>query len=63
MKRVTENLNKIDREKLYDTNEAIDLLIECQPVKFDQTIDIAINLLFIKLINMYIRLKNMLKSQ
>ncbi len=44
MKRVIENLNKIDREKLYDTNEAIDLLISCQPVKFDQTVDIAINL-------------------
>ena len=44
MKRVTENLNKVDRDKFYNTDEAIDLLISCQPVKFDQTIDIAINL-------------------
>jgi len=44
MKRVVENLNKVDREKFYDTSEAIDLMISCQPVKFDQTVDISINL-------------------
>ena len=41
---IIENLNKVDREKNYDTSEAIDLLISCQPVKFDQTVDISINL-------------------
>ena len=41
---MTENLNKVDREKFYETNEAINLLISCQPVKFDQTIDLAVNL-------------------
>ena len=44
MKRVIENSNKVDREKFYDTSEAIDLMISCQPVKFDQTVDISINL-------------------
>ena len=44
MKRVVGNLNKVDREKFYDTSEAIDLMISCQPVKFDQTVDISINL-------------------
>ena len=44
MKRVSENLNKVDRDKLYDVNEAIDLLVSCKHVQFDQTIDIAVNL-------------------
>ena len=38
------NLKMIDRDKSYNSTDAIDLLISCQPVKFDQTIDVAINL-------------------
>ena len=35
---------KIDREKVYDATEAFTLLKEVSSVKFDETIDVAINL-------------------
>ena len=38
------NLKMVDRDKLYSSSEAVDLLLSCEPVKFDQSIDIAINL-------------------
>ena len=38
------NLKLIDRDKLYSSDEAVDLLMSCEKVKFDQSVDIAINL-------------------
>ena len=38
------NLKLVDRDKLYDSKEAIDLLLSCESVKFDQSVDVAINL-------------------
>lgn len=38
------NLKMVDRDKLYSSNDAINLLMSCEPVKFDQSIDLAINL-------------------
>lgn len=35
---------KIDREKIYDASEAFALLKEVSSVKFDETVDVAINL-------------------
>ena len=35
---------KIDREKVYDATEAFSLLKEVSSVKFDETVDVAINL-------------------
>ncbi len=35
---------KIDREKVYDATEALSLLKEVSSVKFDETVDVAINL-------------------
>ncbi len=43
-KRYTENLNKVDSEKKYGLNEAIELLEGTVKAKFDETLDIAINL-------------------
>ena len=45
MSKVKENnLKMVDRDKLYTSSEAVDLLLSCEPVKFDQSVDIAINL-------------------
>ena len=44
MKRVSENLKLVDREKKYTPDEAIDILICSKSPKFDETIDLAINL-------------------
>ena len=38
------NLKLIDRDKLYSSDEAVKLLMSCEKVKFDQSIDVAINL-------------------
>ena len=38
------NLKLIDRDSLYSSDEAVDLLMSCEKVKFDQSIDLAINL-------------------
>ena len=38
------NLKLIDRDRLYSSKEAIDLLVSCEPVKFDQSVDVAVNL-------------------
>ncbi|MAV65063.1 MAG: 50S ribosomal protein L1 [Candidatus Marinimicrobia bacterium] len=44
MKRVKENIKKIDKDKLYSLEDALDLLMSCNHPNFDQTIDVAINL-------------------
>jgi len=44
MKRAKKNLEMINRDKNYTADEAIDLLLSCNQVKFDQTIDLTINL-------------------
>ena len=38
------NLKLVDRDKLYSSKDAIDLLLSCESVKFDQSVDVAINL-------------------
>ena len=38
------NLKMVDRDKLYSSDDAVKLLTACEPVKFDQSIDIAVNL-------------------
>ena len=38
------NLKMVDRDKLYSSDDAVKLLTTCEPVKFDQSIDIAVNL-------------------
>ena len=43
-KKRKELIKKIDIEKLYDLNEAIDLLKDASSANFNETIDIAINL-------------------
>ena len=44
MKRVSENLKLVDRDKHYSPNEAIDILLSSKSPKFDETVDLAINL-------------------
>ena len=44
MKRVLENLKLVDREKVYSSGEAIDILMSSKSPKFDENIDLAINL-------------------
>tara|TARA_Y100000768_G_scaffold351906_1_gene303125 strand:- start:920 stop:1606 length:687 start_codon:yes stop_codon:yes gene_type:complete len=44
MKRVSENLKLVDREQLYSSDEAIDILMSSKSPKFDETIDVAVNL-------------------
>lgn len=44
MKRYQKNLEKIDRNKLYPLSEAVALLLQMEPAKFDETVDIAIRL-------------------
>ena len=43
-KRYIENLNKIDRNKDYSLDEAAELLIGSSKPKFDESIEIALNL-------------------
>ena len=43
-KRMKEVEKKVDKQKTYSLNEAVDLLKECPPPKFDQTVDVAIKL-------------------
>ena len=43
-KRYRNNLDKIDRNKEYELNEATDILLECSKAKFDESIEMAINL-------------------
>ena len=43
-RRHIENLDKIDRNKEYDLDEAVVLLVESNHTKFDETIEISINL-------------------
>lgn len=43
-KRFKANMAKIDRQKKYPVEEAIALLKELQPAKFDETIDVAMRL-------------------
>ena len=39
-----DNLKLVDRDKLYSSKEAVDILVSCKPLKFDQSVDIAVNL-------------------
>jgi len=43
-KRHIENTGKVDRERRYPISEAIDILVSARAVKFDESMDIAINL-------------------
>ena len=43
-KKYTEARNKIDREKRYDMNEALDLLPQVTYAKFDETVEVALRL-------------------
>lgn len=43
-KKRKELASKIDRNKFYDMSEAIKLIKECANAKFDETIDVALNL-------------------
>lgn len=43
-KRHSENLQKVDREKKYSLEEAIEILSSASGAKFDETVDVAINL-------------------
>ena len=44
MKRVSENLKLVNRDKVYTPEEAVDILMSSKAPKFDETIDLAINL-------------------
>ena len=44
MKRVFENSKLVNRDHLYSPNEAIDILMSSKSPKFDETIDVAVNL-------------------
>ena len=43
-KRYLENFNKIDLDKLYNLDEALDIIGSSSNTKFDQTVDLSINL-------------------
>ena len=43
-KRYKKNLEKIEKEKLYDLDQGLKLAIETATAKFDESIDIAVNL-------------------
>jgi large subunit ribosomal protein L1 len=43
-KRVRAALEKVEREKLYPLNEALSLLKELSSAKFDESVDVAVNL-------------------
>lgn len=43
-KRVRAIASSVDRKRVYGLNEAIDVLKGCPPVKFDQSVDIALKL-------------------
>ncbi len=38
------NMKLVDRDKFYTSIEAVNLLLDCSQVKFDQSVDIAVNL-------------------
>lgn len=43
-KRFREIAKKLDATKVYSVKEAIDILKQCPPVKFDQTVDVALKI-------------------
>lgn len=43
-KRRREMAAKVDRTKVYSVNEAIEILKVCPPVKFDQSVDVAVQM-------------------
>ncbi len=43
-KRHAENASKVDREKLYPISEALEILVSAKGAKFDESLDVAINL-------------------
>ena len=42
------NLKMVDRDRIYSSSDAVKLMVSCDSVKFDQSVDIAINLLMDK---------------
>ena len=45
MGKIKNNNSKIvDRDRLYDSEEAINMMMSFEPLKFDQSVDIAVNL-------------------
>ena len=42
--RYTNNFKTIDRDSIYHLNDAVKLIKKSSPAKFDETIDICINL-------------------
>ena len=42
--RYTNNFKAINREMIYSLDEAVKLIKSCSPVKFDETIDLSVNL-------------------
>ena len=38
------NMKLVNRDKSYTSKEAIEILMSCSPFKFDQSVDIAVNL-------------------
>ena len=42
--RYTKNFKAINREMIYSLNEAVKLIKSSSPVKFDETIDLSVNL-------------------
>ncbi len=43
-KRLTQAYSFVDRDKIYQLNEAVDILIQASKTKFDETVDIAVRL-------------------
>ena len=43
-KKYQESAKKIDRNALYDTNEAMELLVKTAPAKFDETVELHVKL-------------------
>jgi large subunit ribosomal protein L1 len=43
-KRITANLTKIDKSKEYELREGIGLVKECATAKFDETVEVSVNL-------------------
>ena len=43
-KKYQESAKKIDKNALYDTNEAMSLVVETAPAKFDETVELHVKL-------------------
>ena len=43
-KKYQESAKQIDKNALYDTNEAMELLVKTAPAKFDETVELHVKL-------------------